>query len=320
MAIIDASPQDLRTALISLRSRYLGLEEPRRWYSALVCAVLVKNGQLPEWIDWMLEPPEGAIIQMTPAVDGVVYRLFGTRTRAVLRDVPGGVLEFFDHPQRVIVDPLRRAARTTGGEALCVVVGGKRLDVPLSDPSWVWNSEEADLPHDGYPDALPQIKHTGDYGTQQGIRCDLPADRLFEMGPEDAEEAMRTPRQQCPHWATKDIRRRRKASDADDPPLRPTPVCTLTMHQCASKGAGVPGPGGPRALVPHTQGSDHLLLTPGAFDRILDDANPNGAPLPSIADMALVLDYFAKGRGTALDSNRLHQLIAPEHSSVLFEP
>jgi hypothetical protein len=320
MAIVDASPQDLRDALLSLRDRYLALEEPRRWYSALVCAVLVKAGRLPEWTDWMLEPPPGAPIQMTPAVDAVVNELFGTRTPAVLREIDGGVRHFFHDPQRVIVDPLRQSAHPTEGLSLCVVVDKQRLDVPLTDPSWVWNDAGADLPEGGYGTALPEIKHAGDYGAQQGIRCDLPADRLFTLGPEGAEGTMRTPRQQCGHWAMAEVPRRRKATDVGDPPLQMSPVCTLTMQQCASKGNGVPGPGGPRALVPDTESSERRLMSPGAFDRILEDANPNGAPLPSSSDMALVLDYFAKGHGTALDANRLHQLIAPQHFDVLFEP
>lgn len=320
MAVVDASPLDLRKALLSLRTRYTGLEEPRRWYSALVCAVLVKDGQLPEWTDWMLEPPLGADITITPAVDSVIDRLFGTRTGAVFRNVPDGVVPFLGGPQRVIVDPLRQPGHATTEDTLCVVVDGQRLDVPVADPGWLWNDADAPLPHGGYGDRSPEIKHSGDYGAQQGIRCDLPADQLFELGPDGAEHAMRTPRQQCPHWGMRDVPRRRKATDVGDPPAQLTPVCTMTMKQCASKGNGVPGPGGPRALVPDTEGSERRLLTPGAFDRILEDANPNGAPLPSSTDMALVLDYLSKGHGTALDANRLHRLIAPQHFDVLFEP
>ena len=52
----------------------------------------------------------------------------------------------------------------------------------------------------------------------------------------------------------------------------------------------------------------------------ISDANPGGELLPGLADFALVLDYLAKGGGKALDSNRLHALLAPEHSSLLLEP
>lgn len=319
IAIVDASPQDLRDALLALRSRYLALEKPRRWYSALVCAVLVKAGRLPEWTDWMLEPPPGAAIQMTPAVVSVIDELFGTRTSAILRNVERGALEHLGGPQRVIIDPLRQSAHLTPDEMLCVVAGKQRHDVPLTDPSWLWNREDANLPAGGYG-TPPEIKHQGDYGAQQGIRCDWPADRLFELGADAAEATMRTPRQRCAHWGMRPAPPRPKATDAGPQPERLTPLCSLTNEQCASKGGGVTGPGGPRALVPDTEGSSRRLLTPGAFDRILEDANPNGEPLPRSDDMALVLDYFAKGRGNALDTNRLHQLIAPQHFAVLFDP
>jgi hypothetical protein len=320
MAVVDASPEDLREALLSLRARYLALEEPRRWYSALVCAVLVRDGRLPEWTDWMLEPPAGADIKITPAVDSVIDLLFGARTGAVLRNIPGGVVPHLGDPQRVILDPLRGPGHTVAVDTICVVVDGRRLDVPVADPSWLWNDPDDPLPPEGYGDSDAEMKHSNDYGRQQGLRCDLPADILFELDPAQAEDTMRTPRQQCPHWAMQPAAPRPKATDIDPQPERSTPMCTLTNQQCASKGGGVAGPGGPRALIPVTEGSEHVLLAPGSFERILDDANPNGAPLPSSTDMALVLDYLAKGRGKALDANRLHQLIAPQHFDVLFEP
>jgi hypothetical protein len=320
MAIIDASPQELRDALISLRSRYLEMEEPRRWYSALVCAVLVKLGHLPEWTDWMLEPPQGAIVKMTPAVNQVVDLLFGTPTEAVMRTVPNGVVSYFGNPRRMTVDPLRQSGRVREEETLCVVVDRKRLDVPLSDPSWIWNPEGGFVPAGHYGDALPEIKHSGDYGRQQGILCDFPADQLFALGPELAQQTLSTPRPQCPNLVNANVPRRARASDVGDPPTQVSSVCRLSMQQCASKGAGTSGPGGPRGLIPDSDGSKGRLLAPGAFDRMLDDANPNGVPLPSGSQMALVLDYLHKGRGKALDFNRLHQLVAPEHFALLFEP
>jgi hypothetical protein len=318
--IVDASPQDLCDALLRLRSRYLELEESRRWYSALVCAVLVKDGRLPEWTDWMLEPPPGAAIEMTPAVDSVIASLFGTQTQALLRNIPNGVVPFLNHPERVIVDPLRRPGRATTTDSLCVVVNGFRYDVPISDPSWLWNDGTEPLTAGGYGNNPPQMKHSNDYGAQQGILCHLPADSLFALGPEAAAAAMATPRHDCPHWAVRALPRRREADEVGNPPSQPTASCDITNMQCASKGSGVAGPGGPRALIPDTTGSSRRLLAPGSFDRILDDANPNGVLLPSSADMALVLDYLAKAAGKALDANRLHQLIAPQHFAVLFEP
>jgi hypothetical protein len=317
MPIIDADPADLRDALLRLRTRYLDLEEPRRWYSALVCSILVRRGDLPEWTDWLVEPPRGSDIQLTPAVDDVIDTLFGVPARAVLRPVEGGAIDTLGKPNRIVVDPLRQPGHATDVEALCVVADKRRLDVPLSDPAWVWNDPDTGAPVN-YGETQPEIKHSGDYGSQQGIFCFLPADQLFELEAE-ADDVLSTPRPQCPHWAIRDLPRRSKADDAGPPPSQPTASCGLSLKQCASKGGGTAGPGGPRALIPDVEGSSRKLLAPGSFDRILEDANPNGVPLPSASDMALVLDYLHKGHGKALDANRLNELILPQHSAVLFD-
>jgi hypothetical protein len=319
MAVIDASPVDLRTALLSIRERYLALEEPRRWYTALVCAVLVNAKRLPEWIDWQVEPPAGAAIEMTPAVASVIDDLFGTPTAAILRSVPGGVVPVMQNPARVIVDPLRRPGRTIDGDTLCLVVGRERVDVPLSDPSWLWNEPDAEVPAAGYGTSA-EYKPSNDYGQQQGIYCAWPADELFALGADRAAAVMAGPRPACQHHAVENVPGRRKATDVGDPPTQPTPICTLNQQQCAAKQAASGGPGGPRALVPSSSGSKEKLLAPGAFERMIQDANPAGAQLPSISDFALVMDYLNKGGGKALDSNRLYSLLAPEHSSLLLEP
>jgi len=319
MAVIDASPLDLRNSLLSIRERYLALEEPRRWYTALVCAVLVKAKSLPEWTDWQVEPPLGATIEMTPAVAAVIDELFGTPTNAILRSVPGGIVPTMQNPKRVIVDPLRRPGKTIEGDTLCLVVGKERVDVPISDPSWLWNQPDADVPAAGYG-ASAEYKPSNDYGQQQGIFCAWPADELFALGADQAAAVMAGPRPACQHHAVESVPGRRKASDVGDPPAQPTHICTLNQQQCAAKQAASGGPGGPRALVPSSAGSKQKLLTPGSFERMVQDANPGGELLPGLADFALVLDYLAKGGGKALDSNRLHALLAPEHSSLLLEP
>ena len=318
MPIIDAAPGDLREALLRLRERYLSLEEPRRWYSALVCSVLVKRGDLPEWTDWLVAPPRGSDVRLTPAVDDVVDTLFGVSTQAVLRPVRGGAVEVLGRPGRIIVDPLRQSGHAIAVDSLCVVADGRRLDVPLDDPAWLWNKPGTAEPMD-YGATQPEMKHSGDYGSQQGIFCYLPADQLFALGPEEAEEMLSAPRQQCPHWDVRLLSRRPSSDDAGPPPTQRTPSCGLSLRQCASKGGGTVGPGGPRALIPDIDESSRKLLAPGSFDRILKDANPNGVELPSAHDMALVLDYFHKGHGRALDANRLNHLIRPQHSTVLFE-
>lgn len=320
MPIVDASPEDLRVSLLRLRDRYLNLERSRRWYSALVCSVLVRSGRLPEWMDWYLEPPLGAEITMTTAVNEVIETLFGTTTSTVLRTLEGGAVEELGMPERVVVDPLRQPGHATETDSLCVVVNKRRFNVPISDPGWLWNDENAEPTVEGIGGNSPEMKHSNDYGSQQGLMCYLPADELFEAGAENAEVALTTPRKQCPHWAMRNLPPRSHADQNVPPAAKSTASCGLSMKQCASKEAGTAGPGSPRVLIPDNLDSSRRLLVPGFLDLILDEANPHGAPLPSAADMALVLDYFNKGHGRALDANRLNKLILPRHSTVLFEP
>lgn len=52
MSVFDASPQELKEALTRVRTKVFALDEPRRWYSALVLAVMIRDGVLAEWRDW----------------------------------------------------------------------------------------------------------------------------------------------------------------------------------------------------------------------------------------------------------------------------
>ncbi len=320
MPIVDASPEDLKDSLLRLRERYFNLERCRRWYSALVCSVLVRSGQLPEWMDWYLEPPTGAKITMTTAVNEVIDTLFGTPTSTVLRTLEGGAVEALGMPPRVVVDPLRLPGRATEIDSLCVVVNRRRFDIPISDPGWLWNDENVEPSIGNVGGTSSEMKHSNDYGSQQGLMCYLPADELFDAGAENAEATLNAPRQRCPHWGMRNLTPRTRADQSVPPAAKPTASCGLSMKQCASKEAGTPGPGSPRVLIPDNLRSSRRLLAPGFLDRVLDEANPHGSILPSATDMALVLDYFNKGHGRALDANRLNELILPRHSAVLFEP
>ncbi|HQZ36667.1 MAG TPA: hypothetical protein PK020_19715 [Ilumatobacteraceae bacterium] len=232
-----------------------------------------------------------------------------------MRDVTGGALSHIGHPNRIIFDPLQSA-----GNQDCVVVVDNKwgYQVPLSDPSWLWNSDTNDLPEDGYPSAR-EYKRANDYGQQQGISCAFPADELFVLGEIAATEVLGTPRNQCQYFAIQPKKARTK-SGVDFAPVTDQPVCTLNGINCASKGSGVSGPGGPRCLIPAHGGADvkNVLLAPGSIDRILQDANPNDAQLPSGNDFALMMDYFHKGGGSALNANRFRSVLAPAHTSVLF--
>jgi len=84
MAVVDISPPELGNLVRSLRTRYGALEEPRRWYTALVCAVLVRADKLPEWSDWQLEPPAGLPVQMTPAGMWAIDQIFGVQTSTIM--------------------------------------------------------------------------------------------------------------------------------------------------------------------------------------------------------------------------------------------
>lgn len=314
MLTFDADHSDLQQALQRLRVDYLGLKERRRWYSALVCGVLVEDGQLPEWTDWSAPPPSGAPIQITPAVDAAIDALFGTDPNTVLHP---SAIAALGNPKRVVIDPLRQAGRRLTKASLCVVANGRRWDIPVSDPGWLWN---AGTPRTNYGASRAQIKHSNDYGAQQGILCYMSAEDLFDLGPTTADSTISTHRHNCQHWGVQTLPGRPSAKHPGAPPQQPTPSCGLNNVQCAAKGAGQKGPGGPRALIPDTLNSAKRLLAPGSFDRILEDANPDNNPLPSRGAMALVVDFYAKGHGYALNANRLLQLISPRHLAMLFSP
>lgn len=320
MQVFDASPQELRDALLSVRDRVFALDEPRRWYSALVLAVMVRGGTLAEWRDWRVEPPRGSTVSMTPATMAAIERLFSTPTSTLLRQTPvNGVVAHMGHPPSVLLDPFRQQGRGQAAvPSLCVVTPERRrYDVPVDDPGWVWNSDAPGT----WPapnDSAPEYKPSGDYQQQQGIFCGWPADQLFAAGADDAQTIMSTPRPQCPNrqHVQKPVRTRR---DAGPPELADQWTCAFNGNQCAMKEAGSPSVGGPRALVPDAEASSRLLLTPGSFDRILDDANASNHPLPHMDDFALIVSHFHRGAGTALDFNRVHELISPDHALVLFE-
>src|SRR5579885_615244 len=320
MPVFDVSPSELRDSLLRVRERVLALDEPRRWYSALVLAVMIRAGTLAEWRDWRVEPPRGSSVSMTPATMAAIDRMFSTSAGALLRSTQvNGIAAHMGRAPRVILDPFRQQGRGQGAvESLCLVTPERRrFDVPVTDSGWLWNlEEEGQWP--APDDTAPEYKPSGDYQQQQGIACGWPADQLFGDGTGDPEATMATPRPQCARrqHVQKPARARR---DAGPPELADQWICSFNDNQCAMKEAGSPSVGGPRALVPDEAGSARLLLTPGSFERILDDANASNHPLPRIDDFALLVSYLHRGGGTALDFNRVHELIAPDHAVLLFE-
>lgn len=295
MQIINANPTDLRDALLQLRSTYLQLAEPRRWYTALVCSVLVKSGELAEWTDWDVEPPAGSDIKITGAASRVIDTLFGTDPLTALHPAAVNAL---GHPKRIIVDPLRQPGQAIADPTFCVVIGNRRWNIPVSDAGWVWNNSKR---ISSYGPSSAEIKHSNDYGAQQGILCHMSANYLFDLGPDGAASTISLARRDC--------------EERDKERF----VCNISGTQCASKGSGQEGPGGPRAMIPAIEDPDKRLLTPGAFERMLMHANPDYLPLPSRNAMALVVDYLSKGHGFALDANRLLQLSTPQHLDMLFD-
>lgn len=320
MSVFDASPQELKEALTRVRAKVFALDEPRRWYSALVLAVMIRDGVLAEWRDWRVEPPRGSDVAMTPATMNAIAQMFSCRTSALLRPTQvHGIAAHMGHPSSLILDPFRQQGRGQGtAESFCVVTPERRrYDVPVDDSGWVWNLDQAGTWPDP-DDTAPEYKPSGDYQQQQGIHCGWPADQLFALGEDGAATVMATPRPQCPK--REQVRRpARLRRDGGTPELTDQWICQLNGRQCAMKEAGSPSVGGPRALVPDEAGSSRLLLTPGSFERILDDANASNQPLPRIEDFALIVSYLHRGSGSALDFNRVHQLISPEHAVLLFE-
>ena len=218
MAVIDLSALELGELVKSLRARYRTLAEPRRWYTALVCAALVRAQKLPEWSDWQLEPPSGLPIQMTPAAMWAIDEIFGVSTSALMRNIPGGAATHIGNPDRIIFDPLQRT-----GNDVRVVVGNKwGYFIPMTDPSWLWNPETNDPPANGYSQPS-EYKRANDYGQQQGIACAFPAVDLFAAGADVASQTIEVPRQQCQHFAIQPKKARTRAG-VDDAPVKDQPV------------------------------------------------------------------------------------------------
>jgi hypothetical protein len=142
--IFDASPEEFREALLGVRARVSALDEPRRWYTALVMAVMVRAGELAEWRDWRVEPPAASEISMTPATMRAIQGLFSTPTSALLRQTQvGGVVQHIGSPAKIIVDPFRQQGHGAGTSAsICVVTPERRrFDIPVDDAGWLWNAD-----------------------------------------------------------------------------------------------------------------------------------------------------------------------------------
>jgi len=304
----SATPFELNLALSRLHDAYTGLKRPRRWYTALILAVLVKQNRLREWDAWSVTPPLGYPISMTGAAIDVSAALFGTSPATVLRQNVGGVLEFLGFEiDALIVDPFRQSPATPDS-GLCVVIRRHdRVIVPFDDPGWIWNDDAAGDWTTTEEERVKEFKISNDFKTQQGVACSWPATDLHNLGASVAEATLNTDRHSCSHWE--------RTVTPQWPQAKP-PFCNIDGVQCAAKGAGGIGPGGPRVLIPSA--NQHVLVAPGSFPRMLREANPEGAPLPAAEDIALVTSWFFKRSGAVLDHNRLHDLVAPRHSQILF--
>ena len=300
-----ATVEDMRDAYIAIRDRYGALERPRRWHSALLLAALARKGVIPEWTTWNIPPPTGTTFQMTSETVTVAREMFEMTTGSLLRDNAGGVIwrlsqndAYGQLPARVLVDPFYTPPGAGRG-GLCVVAGKYVLEVPLDDPSWLWNSEGSGKWSGVKP---KEYKIQGSFGQQQGVTCAWPAEELFAMGSATASDTMSTPRPQCVH--------RRGGPNPANLDAK-WPICLLNGEQCAAKGNNLPGPGGPRVVIPTKLGG--RILVPDAIAIIVAASNPAGVTLPPRQALELITSWCHQGGGARISSTRVLHLISPAH-------
>src|ERR1039458_6508223 len=78
MSIFQATGAELRDSFQNVRAQYSSMKRPRRWYTALIIAVLVRNHDLREWDSWAFEPPQGAPVRITGAAVNAAEMIFNT--------------------------------------------------------------------------------------------------------------------------------------------------------------------------------------------------------------------------------------------------
>src|ERR1039458_7142851 len=200
MSIFQATGSDLRDSFQNVRAQYSSMKRPRRWYTALIIAVLVRNHDLREWDSWAFEPPQGAPVRITGAAVNAAEMIFGTMPGSVLKNNPGGVRALLGEDEgRLIIDPFRQSPGS-GTDGICVVARRHdRVVVPFEDPSWIWNQEAQGNWTDSPDTHVKEFKSSNDYKTQQGVACGWPATELYDMGPAAASTTFAAPRSECPH-------------------------------------------------------------------------------------------------------------------------
>lgn len=297
-AVFTASPQDLGSAMRSVRAAVGGLPEGRIYAAAFVFAILTRNGTLTWWRDWNDPVPTPVATRVTRAqTEGALWAAFGFESAVVLR-AGSPPLAALGHPERVMLEPFFDSQHPERITVLKYTAPGtsrseNSVKVSLDDAAWLWNDP-------GAPGPVAQAVEynaVNSYNQQNGVRCALPARTALSLG--QAAATYRRARPECDRYQAADN------------------TCTINGRGCAADGDG----GGrtstkPRVLIPAAPGGDTWLLTPSAFEELITRARVSktsgvALPLPKALDLAIIIGWAKQGSGVALDFGPLVNLLGP---------
>lgn len=303
-AIFNATLTDLKAAFAEIRESIASLQEPRLYAAAFVLANCVHRGQISWWRDWTARPPVPIPSAPTRSlVEQSMWSAFGFDASAVLRE-GSPALVGLGNPKRVLIDPFFDAQKPHLLTVVRETPPGQPksrncIKVPIGHSSFLWNPDGSGAALDD-----PVEYQTGNtFNQQNGVRCCLPASAVGTGVA--AATTYSVERVKCPKYLSGDL-------------------CSINQERCSSDGAGGTRIPKPRVIVPYKPTSSDWILTPNAFEALVERARfhkKSGAmmSLPEARHLAMVTAWAQQGSGVALSFVPLVSLLGPDLVQVLTE-
>ncbi len=301
-AVFSASDRDLVSAIKSVRSCLAAMPEARMYSAAFVLALMARTGKVTWWRRWTDPVPLAMTAggSLRSDVEDALWSAFGFPSDSVLTP-SNKVRSQLGEPVRVLLEVLFKPKEP---EWLTVVREGtpkakNSVGVNLNDAAWHWGEDEK---LDLRGPVEYQIGNT--FRQQNGIFCSLTAaDAAATHHPKETYARTRT---SCPQHSFGN-------------------VCSLNGEDCASDGAGGTRIPKPRVFVHERVGREGRILTPNAFDELIERATTDKqsgeqARLPKAQDLAVITGWAAAGSGNSLNYGRLVELVGLPLLPVLTEP
>lgn len=273
---------DVRSAVMSIRSALATAAKPRWWRAMLALARLRERGELHEWpdVEWTIPPGKDLGRQGLMRALADVLGAPAAQILALDRSAGRALHDQLGQPEEVLVDIAANPTPGAAGRIQVVAVTGfsstdKGIWVDIGDPGLTWS------PATGLASAWDgprEYNPSNDVRQQQGLKSGYPLLRLKALGRSGAHARIAESRRECPYLVLK----RHTNGGAQ-------PTCAVNGEGCTYKAPVSPGEiawgtGGPKVLLerqveaPHASSHDR---PPGADPPVVDhvDMHPNHAGL-----------------------------------------